>query len=143
MKKLFLITLGAVLISFSVTAQKLTEAKVPAVVKASFAKQFPKATDVKWEKEGLTYEVACKMDGKEMTVGLDAKGALIETEAGIPTTELPAAVAKAVAEKFKGQKIISVDKINAGTKVTYEVMVKKGEGQVFDPSGKYMGKVKD
>lgn len=143
MKKLALITLGAILICFSVNAQKLTATKVPAVVKASFAKQFPKATDVKWEKEGKTYEVALKNNGQDMTVSLDAKGTLVETEVGIKSTELPAAVLKYIGEKFKGKTILSADKITAGSKVSYEVVVQKGKALMFDANGKYLESAKD
>ena len=109
-------------------SQNLKESKVPAFLKASLAKQFPKATDVKWEKEDANYEVALKDNGKEMTVTMDAKGTIIEKEVGITANELPAETLKYVAEKFKGKKIISADKITAGSKVSYEVVVSKRKG---------------
>ena len=143
MKKLVLITLSAILIGVSVNAQKITDAKVPAVLKAAFAKQFPKATDVKWEKEGANYEVALKDNGKEMTVALDAKGTVVETEVGVKTTELPASILKYVGEKFKGKTILSADKITAGGKVSYEVVVQKGKALIFDATGKYLKSAKD
>ena len=143
MKKLVLITLGAVLICYSVNAQKATDAKVPAVVKAAFAKQFPKATDVKWEKEGANYEVALKNNGQKMTVGMDAKGKVTETEVGINAIELPGAVMKYLGEKFKGKPILSADKITAGTQVTYEVVVQAGKALMFDANGKFLKSAKD
>lgn len=143
MKKIILITIGALMISISVNAQKMNAAKVPPIVKASFAKQFPSATDVKWEKEGKTYEVALKNKDQEMTVSLDAKGTLVETEVGIKSTELPAAVLKFVNDNFKGKTIQSVDKITAGSKVTYEVVVQKGKALIFDAKGKFLEKEKD
>jgi hypothetical protein len=143
MKKLFLISACAVLFCFSVNAQKMDAAKVPAVVKASFAKQFPSATDVKWEKEGKTYEVAIKNNGQTMTVSLDAKGTLVETEVGIKSNELPSAVLKYISNNFKGKTILSVDKITTGSKVTYEVVVQKGKALIFDANGKFLKKEKD
>ena len=138
-----LITAAAVLICFSVNAQKMEASKVPAVVKSSFAKQFPSATDVKWEKEGKTYEVAMKHNGQTMTVSLDAKGTLIETEVGIKSTELPASVLKYVKDNLKGKTVQSADKIMAGNKVTYEVVVEKGKALIFDAQGKFLDKEKD
>ena len=143
MKRLILISLCTVLICFTVNAQKASNAKVPAVLKAAFAKQYPKATDVKWEKEGVNWEVALKNNGQEMTVAMDPKGTVTEIEAPIKVTELPAAVTKYVAEKFKGKKILSADKITAGTNVTYEVVVQKGKALMFDAAGKYMSTGKD
>ena len=143
MKRLVLISLCTVLICFSVNAQKAADTKVPAILKTSFAKLYPKATDVKWEKEGGNWEVALKSNGKEMTVVMDPKGKVTEVEAPIKITELPAALTKYVAKKFKGKPILSADKITAGTKVTYEVVVQKGKALMFDETGKFMNTGKD
>ena len=56
MKKLLLMTALVAAIGFSACAQKLDASKVPAAVKAAFAKQYPGAT-AKWEKENGNYEV--------------------------------------------------------------------------------------
>lgn len=133
----------AVLICFSVNAQKMSAAKVPAVVKASFAKQFPSATDVKWEKEGKTYEVELKYNGQNITVSLDAKGKIVETEFGIKSFELPKTTLKYVSDNFKGKPILSAEKITAGSKVSYEVVVQKGKALVFDAKGKFLEKEND
>ena len=143
MKRLVLIALCSVMICFTVNAQKASDAKVPAVVKAAFAKQYPKATDVKWEKEGGNWEVALKNNGKEMTVVLDKKGTVTETEVPIQVTELPGPAMKYIAEKYKGKPILSLDKITAGTKVSYEVVVVKGKALMFDATGKYLNTGKD
>lgn len=131
------------MICFTVNAQKAADAKVPAVLKTAFAKQYPKATDVKWEKEGANWEVALKNNGKEMTVVLDKKGTVTETEVSIQVAELPGPAMKYIAEKFKGKPILSLDKITAGTKVSYEVVVVKGKALMFDAAGKYMKTAKD
>lgn len=147
MKRLVLIALCSVIICFTVSAQKEAEekgdVKAPAALKAAFAKQFPKATDVKWGKEGADYEVGMKNNGQEMTVVMNSKGVVTETEVGIKVTELPSAVTKYVAEKFKGKKILTADKITAGTKITFEVVVQKGKAMMFDANGKYLNTGKD
>lgn len=143
MKKLLLMSACAVLLCISVNAQKMNAAKVPAVVKASFAKQFPTANDVKWEKEGKTYEVALNYNGQNITVSLDGKGTIVETEFGIKSIDLPAPALKYVSDNFKGKPILSADKITAGSKVTYEVVVQKGKALMFDEKGKYIKKEND
>jgi hypothetical protein len=143
MKRLVLIALCSVMICFTVSAQKGADAKVPAVLKAAFAKQFPKATDVKWEKEGGNWEVALKNNGKEMTVVMDPKGKVTETEVPIMGTELPGLAMKYIADKFKGKPILSADKITSGMKVTYEVVIEKGNAMKFDETGKYLKTGKD
>lgn len=143
MKRFVLISLCTVLICFSVNAQKAPDAKVPAVLKTAFVKQFPKATDVKWEKEGGNWEVALKNNGQEMTVVLDKKGTVTETEVSIQVTELPGAALKYIADKFKGKPILSIDKITSGKKITYEVVVVKGKAMMFNEAGKYLNTGKD
>ncbi|MDP4290643.1 MAG: PepSY-like domain-containing protein [Bacteroidota bacterium] len=143
MKKVFLITLGVFLICFSANAQKANAVKVPAAVKASFEKQFPKASDAKWEKEGAEYEVAIKNNGQEMTIAYDAKGKMLETELKIKSTELPAAVLKSINDKYKGKPILDAEKITAGEKITYEVVVQKGKALIYDANGKLLEQEKD
>ena len=55
MKDLFALLMISVIISFVACGQKLKASKVPAIVKESFAKQFPGAT-AKWEKEDGKFE---------------------------------------------------------------------------------------
>ena len=131
------------LFCFSVSAQKLMTAKVPTAVLSTFAKQFPAATDANWEKEGKEFEVAFKEKGQPMTVSLDAKGTLLESETSMKSTELPAAILKYLSDNFKGKTILSADKTVAGSKVTYEIVVEKRKELVFDANGKFIKKVKE
>ena len=85
-------------VSVAVFAQK---SDAPAVAKAAFAKAYPAATKVKWEKEGKTYEVALNYNGQNITVSLDGKGTIVETEFGIKSIDLPAPALKYVSDNFK------------------------------------------
>jgi hypothetical protein len=143
MKKVILMIACAGLFCFSVSAQKLNATKVPTSVLSTFAKQFPAATDVNWEKEGKEFEVAFKNKGQAMTVSLDAKGTLLETETSTKLAELPAAIQKYVSDNYKGKTIQTADKTVAGKKVTYEIVVEKGKELVFDANGKFIKKVKE
>ena len=131
------------LFCFSVSAQKLNATKVPTAVLSTFAKQFPAATDANWEKEGNEFEVAFKNKGQAMTVSLDAKGTLLESETSMKSTELPAAILKYLSDNFKGKTILSADKTVTGSKVTYEIVVEKRKELVFDANGKFIKKVKE
>jgi len=143
MKKLILMIACAGLFCFSVSAQKLNATKVPTAVLSTFAKQFPAATDANWEKEGNEFEVAFKNKGQAMTVSLDAKGTLLESETSMKSTELPAAILKYLSDNFKGKTILSADKTVTGSKVTYEIVVEKRKELVFDANGKFIKKVKE
>ena len=50
MKKLAILSLTLISVT-ALSAQKLDNKEVPAVIKAAFQKQYPTITDVDWEKE--------------------------------------------------------------------------------------------
>lgn len=134
MKKYLLTVLVAMYASLSVSHAQA----IPAVAKSSFTKLHPQATGVKWEKEEGGYEASFKENGKDMSVVMDAKGTLKETETDIVVAELPAAIRAYVAKQMPGKKIkeaaIIVDA--AGTKM-YEAEV-GGKDLMFDVNGKLM-----
>lgn len=55
-KSMFLSFLLSAIISGSAVAQDLKEKEVPAAIKASFAKKYPNAKKMSWEKEKGNYE---------------------------------------------------------------------------------------
>ena len=125
------------IVSSSAFAQ---EAKVPGVVKASFAKIHPAAADVKWEKEGKNaYEIGFKENGVEISVVMDGKGHLKETETTIPSSELPASVAPYIEKKYSGFKIDDGARLVSDKgDTTYEAGISKGKIKhdvMFDVSG--------
>ncbi len=141
MKNLFmLIITGSVV--FSCNAQKLDVSKVPAAVKASFEKAYP-ASVAKWEKENGNYEVNFKKNGTAMSLLIDNNGGILETEADIKTSELPAAVLTYVKEHYKGKTIKEGAKITkANGTVNYEAEV-GGMDVIFDEYGKFIKESKD
>lgn len=124
-------------------AQKLDAAKVPAAVKASFAKQYPGIDKVKWEKEGEKFEAGFKQKDQDMSVLYMADGTMTESEAAIPATTLPAPVLSWLNEHHKGAKIKEAAKITkASGEINYEAEV-DGKDLIFDANGKYLKTVKD
>lgn len=133
--KYFLI--GILLVSFTVFAQ---ETKIPKSVKDSFSKLYPKASDVKWDKENQDYEASFKLDGKDMSVILDKDGKVLETETAIEISQLPKGVEKYVMNNYKGFKITGAAKIvNSKGEVTFEAEITKDKVKkdlFFDTNGK-------
>lgn len=133
--KYFLIAI--LLVSFTAFAQQEKSTKE---VQNSFAKLYPKATDVKWDKEGKSFEASFKNDGKNISVVFDAKGNALETETKIEISQLPKGVEKYVSDNYKGFKISEAAKIvDAKGIVTYEAEVTKGKVKkdvLFDANGK-------
>jgi hypothetical protein len=141
MKKLF--TLGLLLVSASVFAQKLDASKVPATVKSTFTKNFPKITDAKWEKEHGSYEANFTDNGKKMSATFDEKGTWMETETKIGIAELPKGIIEYVAGNYNKEKIKGAARLNMADGATnYEAEI-KGKDLIFDDKGKFIKESKD
>ncbi len=139
MKRLLFASL--IITSLHVTAQKMDAAKVPAAVKATFAKAYPKATAT-WEMEDKNYEAGFKQDGKSITVVIDTKGILLETETDIAMSDLPKAAADYLSVHYKGKKVKETAKIvKANGEVNYEAEVNKVD-VIFDSKGGFLKEVK-
>jgi Putative beta-lactamase-inhibitor-like, PepSY-like len=142
MKKLMIMAALAAIVVFSATAQKLDAAKVPAAVKAAFAKQYPGAV-AKWEKEDGKYEAGFKQNGSNMSALFEANGIITESEMDIKVADLPATVLAYVKEHYSGKKIKEGAKITkADGTVNYEAEV-DGKDVIFDANGKFLKEMKD
>lgn len=129
------------LIGFSACAQKLDASKVPAAVKASFAKQYPSVV-VKWEKEDGKYEAGFKQNGSSMSALYEVNGTMTESEMDIKVSDLPASVLAYVKENYKGKKIKEGAKITKsdGT-INFEAEV-DGKDVIFDAKGNFLKEMK-
>lgn len=139
MKHILVTTL--IIIGLQVSAQKINKAKVPAAVKGTFTKAYPKAI-VKWEIEDKNYEAAFKQDGKAITVVIDEKGILLETETDVTISELPKAIIDYLATHYRGKKIAETAMIKkANGEINYEAEVNKVD-VIFDSKGSFIKEVK-
>ncbi|MBC7721472.1 MAG: PepSY-like domain-containing protein [Pedobacter sp.] len=139
MKRLLFVTF--VIVSLKVSAQKIDAAKVPTTVKTTFTKAYPKVT-AKWEMEDKNYEAAFKLDGKNITVVIDAKGVLLETETDIKINELPKAATDYLSIHYKSKKIAETAMIKkANGEINYEAEVNKVD-VIFDSKGNFLKEVK-
>ena len=141
MKKMIIVAL--VFAATAVSAQKIDASKVPSAVKNTFSKNFPGITDIKWEMEKGDYEANFKQNGQKMSAVLDPMGALLETETGIATSDLPAAATAYIAKNYKGGKIKDAARLKmANGDINYEAEV-KGMDVIFDANGKFLKTQKD
>jgi hypothetical protein len=144
MKKLFALIVCSSFI-LSVLAANQKDEKIPAAAKTGFAAKFPTAQKVKWsiEKPG-EFEVEYVLNSVESSSLFDAKGNLLETEAELKETELPASVRATLAKDFAGYKLDEIEKAtDAKGTVSYEMEAVKGKEKLeisFDASGKLLGK---
>lgn len=139
-------TLSLLLIAavITVSAQK-AGTEVPAAVKAAFEKAHPNAQHVKWSREDQDYEAEFDQDGQEMSVMVDAAGAIKETEVELKVNMLPNPIHEYVASKYPGKKIKEGCKITmADGAVKYEAEVGGEEGDLlFDSQGHFIGQEND
>ena len=138
MKKILFVC--SAFISLVVAGQKND---APADAKNAFAKSYPNASNIKWDKENGAFEVDFQWNGKKMSALYDAKGVLKESEVSIPVSELPATVSEYLAKNYKGIPVKGAAKITkADGTVNLEAEI-KGKDILFDTNGKFIKEVKD
>ena len=114
-------------------AVKVKEADVPAKVMDTVKKHFAKAKIESIEKETedgkVIYDFEMKLKGEKVEADIQDDGTLLETEKQIKEKDAPAAVMKAVKEKYPKGKIHEVMAKTKGGETTiheYEVVLKDG-----------------
>lgn len=103
----------------------------PKSVKESFAKKFPNATNVKWEKENAReFEAEFSLDGSATSANFSAKGDWLETDSETSFEKLPAPVQAAFKAKHKGAKVTLVAQIKSATNETkFEIEFSTGKAK--------------
>ena len=117
---------------------------IPSALQNKLKALYPKAEEVKWDKEAPNFEANFKLNNVEMSLLLDAKGHLLETETGLEIKNLPAAVKASLSKTFFGYEIKEVAKIVRNGKATFEAELKKGETKldaIFDEQGTLIKKI--
>ena len=139
-KSIIVITL--IMVSLVSFAQKTKEQNVPQVVKNALLQKFPKAKEVKWDKEENNYEASFKNNKVDNSILFNANGKIIETEIAITVSQLPKKALQYLNDNYKNQKVKEAAKIvtEKGT-VIYEAEI-KGKDLLFDENGNYITKDK-
>ena len=139
---MFVLLVSGALVNLTAFAQKIDAAGVPAMIKASFTKDFPWITAT-WEKEKINYEANFKQSGNSMSALYDTNGNKIETEKDIKIAGLPAAVSLYITKNYKGSKIKEAAIITkANGEINYEAEV-NGVDMLFTKDGKFIRAAKD
>ena len=142
--KTLILVIAACTMGGYVSAQKMAENQVPAIISKNFKAKFPAAKDVKWEKEADDFEANFEINKVETSALYDAKGNLKEIESEIEKSDLPKAVSETLARDFKNYKIEETSKIEKNGVITYEAEVEKGEKSIdlfFDANGKFLREI--
>lgn len=108
---------------------------IPSKVKSAFSKEYPKASKIKWEKEGDKYESSFLLDGKEMSILYSSDGVVEETEIRIDPSELPAKAKAYVQSKGRIKEAAKISLKNGTVKYEAEV---NGKDFLFDDKGNFL-----
>jgi len=139
--KIFL--LCSLLLSGTVTsplfAQDLKTKDVPEAVKTAFAKKYPNAKKVSWEKEKANYEANWGgKSGEDSSVTFTPSANFVEIVVVIPVNQLPPGVAPYVSSHYNGAKIREAGKVtDAAGRHMYEAEI-KGKDLIFDEKGSFL-----
>jgi Putative beta-lactamase-inhibitor-like, PepSY-like len=140
MKKfpLFVSLLVGTMCSIAV-AQDLKSKDVPETVKTAFAKKYPDAKKVSWEKEKGNYEANWGgKSGEDSSVTFTPSANFVEIVVAIPVNQLPPTVAPYVNNHYKGAKIREAGKVtDAAGRHMYEAEI-KGKDLIFDEKGAFL-----
>ena len=107
-------------------AQDIPKSQVPSVIINKFNTQFPKASDIEWEKEGSLYnadfEIGWRNDHK---VWYNVSAEIVKHIEEVSTKNLPVSIKTVLQKNYKGYKIDDVKKIKENEKITYKVEIEK------------------
>lgn len=122
----------------------VTDAEVPAPIKTTFTKKYPKAEKIEWTRyvpveedyyfipDTTYYYVRYNANGSDYTTWYNSLGDWIKTSTPIigGSDKLPAAVNKMLAADYAGYEIDEVSKENDKNMEMYEVKLRKGDDKV-------------
>ena len=123
----------------AVVAQDLKTKDVPDAVKEAFAKKYPDAKKVSWEKEKGNYEANWGgQSGEDSSVTFTSSAHFVKIVVTIPINQLPPSVAPYVIKNYKGATIKEAGKItDAAGRHMYEAEI-RGKDLIFDENGNFL-----
>lgn len=140
--KTLLVLLTLIVFFVNTQAQSIPAKDVPTTVMMNYTKSHPKATNVKWSKDGNAFQTDYTENGKAKSATYDSAGSLLENEKNITSAALPAAATQYIEQHYKGKKIQEASRTLNGTGIiTYEAQV-NGIRLIFDVNGKYLKSTK-
>jgi Putative beta-lactamase-inhibitor-like, PepSY-like len=122
-----------------VVGQDLKSKDVPEAVKTAFAKKYPNAKKVSWEKEKGNYEANWGgKSGEDSSVTFTPSASFVEIVVAIPINQLPPVVGPYVNSHYKEAKIREAGKVtDVAGRHMYEAEI-KGKDLIFDEKGGFL-----
>jgi uncharacterized membrane protein YkoI len=113
--------------------KKVKLESLPAALQAAIQAQTKGATiggiTTETEKGKTTYEVETTLNGRSRDLVFDRAGAILTSEDEVELDSIPAAAKAAIQKKATGGKITKVEKLTAGSTVSYEATITTKSGR--------------
>jgi len=109
------------LLTGNISAQKIDQKNVPAVIVNSFQVKFPTADDVDWRLKKGIYRVKFEVNDKDHEVRLDNRGKIVKHEQDLFFSEIPEDVLQTIREKAPFFDLEDADKITENGKTIFEI----------------------
>ena len=110
----------------TIFAQDLLTSQVPSVIVNNLKKEFPKAKDIEWEREGDLYNADFQIGWfTDYEAWFTASGKLTKLTQEISKSDLPKAVTDAIKTQYKDYRIDDSKKIVENGVETYKIELEK------------------
>ena len=144
MKSILFSIIGLVCFAFSVNAQVIREADVPASVKAKMTQMFPDANAAVWKQDQPGFVSVDFVQAKtRKSATFTGSGSWVSTETTIKPEEFPAPATEYITTNYPESKMTVCVIAETSNKKTYECQLKAKGTQyelVFDTEGKLVMK---
>lgn len=140
MKSLKILAIVLFAIGFA-KAQDLNSADVPFNLRDTFNKEYPKTSDVEWEKELDNYKVEFDLNRRDHEVWYSASGNMLKKEQEITEAEIPETIRATIKSKYAGYRVDDVEMVWKNNVKTFEIELEKGQDEkhlIFDDKAKVL-----
>jgi uncharacterized membrane protein YkoI len=131
MKLIFVVAVTSCVLFAAEKKVKLED--LPPAVQAAVKEQTRNATlaglSTEKEKGKTMYEVETRVNGKSRDLLLDQAGAVVESEEEVDIDSIPAPARAAIQKRTANGTLAKVEKVTAGSTVSYEATIKSKAGK--------------
>lgn len=130
MKRILLVFVFSVSLSYTIFAQKISSSDVPAPVNETFKTKFSIAEKVNWSLDYDKYKAEFKVSKSQYAATFDKDGKWLKTETFLKPSDLPKAIKEKLTKEFgelSDYKIEDPEKVETNEGINYEMEVIKGD----------------
>lgn len=130
MKRILLLIVFSVSLSYTIVAQKISSTDVPPVVAETFKSKFSIAEKVNWSLDYDKYKAEFKVSKSQYSATFDKDGKWLKTETYLKPSDLPKSAKENLTKEFgelSDYKIEDPEKVETKDGINYEMEVRKGE----------------